>query len=422
MHSSRHPSKLRRLTTIGLVAALALLGTPAFAGQAQAATPAASGKVSVTAACGAAKKGEFACYALRRDDIKATKGIKPLLDTPDGYGPSDLQSAYALPSNGGAGATVAIVDAYDDPTAEADLAVYRQQYGLPACTTANGCFTKTDQRGGTAYPPADSGWSGEISLDLDMVSAVAPNAHILLVEADSPSFENLGTSVDQAVAAGAKYVSNSYGTNYDSSPGSGEDPTEITDMDPYYNHPGVAVVASSGDGDYGVSYPAASQYVTSVGGTSLVPASGTRGWSESVWSNQYGGPGSGCSLYEPKPSFQTDTGCANRSVADVSAVSDPVTGVAVYQTTGNSGWAVYGGTSAASPIIAGVYALAGTPIAGTYPNSYPYDRTSALNDVTSGANGTCTPAYYCTAGPGYDGVLLRPARRGARHRDRLDDR
>lgn len=408
MHSSKNLHTLRRAVTTVVVTALAMLGTPAFAahaagGSGSSASTGSSGKVSVTAACGAAKKGEFACYALKRDDIKATKGIRPLLETPDGYGPSDLQSAYALPANGGAGATVAIVDAYDDPTAESDLAIYRQQYGLPACTTANGCFSKIDQRGGTDYPATDTGWAGEISLDLDMVSAVAPNAHILLVEADSPSFENLGTSVNQAVASGAKYVSNSYGTNYDSSPGSGEDPTEITDMDPYYNHPGVAVVASSGDGDYGVSYPAASPYVTSVGGTALVADGSTRGWAESVWHNQYGGPGSGCSVYEPKPSFQKDTGCDNRAVSDVSAVSDPVTGVAVYQTTGNSGWAVYGGTSAASPIIAGVYALAGTPTAGTYPVSYPYDRTSSLNDVTTGLNGTCTPAYLCTAGAGYDG-------------------
>ena len=376
-----------------------LLAAPAAAF----AAPTGSGKASYTATCGAAGKGEFTCFALHRDDIKATRGIRPLVDLPAGFGPADLQSAYALPANGGAGATVAIVDAYDDPTAEADLAIYRQQYGLPPCTTANGCFSKIDQRGGTSYPSPDAGWAGEISLDLDMVSAVAPNAHILLVEADSPSFVNLAAAVDQAVASGAKYVSNSYGTNYDSSPGSGEPPSEVTDLDVHYNHPGVAIVASSGDGDYGVSYPAASQYVTSVGGTALVRDSSTRGWSESVWHNQYGGPGSGCSVYEPKPSFQKDTGCAKRSVADVSAVSDPATGVAVYQTYGGGGWAVYGGTSAASPLIAGVYAIAGTPVPGTYPNSYPYEAPGSLYDVTAGANGSCSPAYLCTAATGYDG-------------------
>ncbi|WP_093786637.1 carboxypeptidase regulatory-like domain-containing protein [Actinacidiphila guanduensis] len=362
-------------------------------------------KADVVRQCAAPKAGQFSCFALRRTDIVAKKGVQPLAATPSGYGPGDLQSAYALPADGGAGTTVAIVDAYDDPNAEADLSVYRQQYGLPACTSASGCFTKVSERGGTNdLPQPDPDWSGEISLDVDMVSAIAPNAHILLVEADSANFEDLGAAVDEAVALGAKYVSNSYGTGYDSTPGSGEDPSELTAMDPYYNHPGVAVVASSGDGDYGVAYPAASQYVTSVGGTALTRDTGTsRGWSESVWHNSFGGPGSGCSVYEPKPSFQTDTACDHRAVADVSAVSDPVTGVSVYQTYGGSGWAVYGGTSAASPIIASVYADAGTPGDGTYPNAYPYAQPSAFNDVTTGANGTCTPAALCTAGPGWDG-------------------
>jgi N-acetylneuraminic acid mutarotase len=348
------------------------------------------------------KKDQATCFSVRRTDVASATGVQPNV-TPVGYGPSDLASAYNLPGGGGAGATVAIVDAFDDPNAEADLAVYRTQYGLPACTTANGCFTKVDQTGGTSYPAPNAGWSGEISLDLDMVSAVAPAAHILLVEANSATFTDLGASVDEAVSLGAGYVSNSYGTGYDSTPGSGEDPSEVTALDPYYNHPGVAVVASSGDSAYGVAYPAASPYVTSVGGTSLVPDSSARGWSEAVWNNSFGGGGSGCSVYEPKPSFQTDTGCANRTVADVSAVADPATGVAVYDTFQTSGWLEFGGTSVSSPIIASVYADAGTPIAGTYPNSYPYAMPGALNDVTGGSNGTCTTAYLCTAGPGYDG-------------------
>lgn len=384
-------------------AALAVVGlqVPAAA-TAVAAAP--SGRADVVRQCADAKPGQFACFALRRTDIPARAGVQPFAATPDGFGAGDLQSAYALPADGGSGQTVAIVDAFDDPNAEADLAVYRQQYGLSACTTANGCFQKVSQRGGTDYPTPDQGWAGEISLDVDMVSAAAPNAHILLVEADSPNFDDLGAAVNEAVALGAKYVSNSYGTGYDSTPGSGEDPSEATSLDPYYNHPGVAVVASSGDSEYGVSYPAASSFVTSVGGTALARDAGTaRGWTESVWDNAFGGPGSGCSAYEPKPAFQTDAICAKRTVADVAAVSDPVTGVSVYQTFGGSGWAVYGGTSAASPLIAGVYASAGTPSAGTYPNSYPYAQQSALNDVTQGNNGTCTPAGLCTAGPGYDG-------------------
>src|SRR5262249_24522690 len=161
------------------------------------------------------------------------------------------------------------------------------------------------------------------------------------------------------------------------------------------------ITASSGDSDFGVSYPAASQYVTSVGGTSLSRDSSARGWTESVWHNSFGGPGSGCSVFEQKPSFQTDPGCDMRAVADVAAVADPLTGVAVYDTFGAGvGWDVFGGTSASAPIIAGVYAVAGSPAAGSYPNAYPYARASSLNDVTSGANGTCSPSYLCTAGTG----------------------
>jgi N-acetylneuraminic acid mutarotase len=364
---------------------------------------AATGPADFAPVCAAPAKGDFTCFALRRTDVESAKGLQAAAVAPAGYGASDLRSAYNLPADGGSGQTIAIVDAFDDPYVESDLAVYRAQYGLPACTTANGCFTKVSQRGGTDYPAADQGWAGEISLDVDMVSAAAPDAHILLVEADNDGFVNLGEAVDEAVALGAKYVSNSYGSDY--SKGPGEDPTEGSALDPYYNHPGVAIVASSGDHGFGVAYPAASQYVTSVGGTSLVAAPGTaRGWSESVWDNSSGGTGSGCSAYEPKPAFQRDTGCANRTSTDVSADADPSTGVSVYQTYGASGWSVYGGTSAASPLIAGVYADAGTPVAGTYPNSYPYNNpTSGLNDVTTGSNGYCPPdTYLCTAGAGYD--------------------
>ncbi|MGI5133845.1 carboxypeptidase regulatory-like domain-containing protein [Streptomyces sp. CA-106110] len=381
------------------VAGLAGTSAPVQAAPAQ---PSPVGNVQ--SLCGTAKPGDFTCFALRRTDVKPFNGLRAAAAEPSGLGPADLQSAYKLPSDGGAGQTIAIVDAFDDPQAEADLALYRQQFGLPACTTANGCFSKVDQRGGSDYPIADSGWSGEISLDLDMVSAAAPKAHILLVEADSATEPDLLAAEDEAVALGAKYVSNSWGTNYQFSP---EDPAE-TSLDRHFDHPGVAIVASSGDEGYGVSYPAASPHVTSVGGTSLVRDPGTaRGWSESVWNGGQGkgAPGSGCSLYEPKPSFQTDSGCTHRTVADVSAVADPATGLAVYDTSGG-GWIVIGGTSAAAPIITATYADAGTPVAGTQPNEYPYlAPSSALNDVTSGNDGTCAGAasYLCTARTGYDG-------------------
>jgi N-acetylneuraminic acid mutarotase len=413
----RTPHKKRAVTgRVGAVAALsamalAVMGVPSQAAAAGPAAPSGAGSApsastssaspSYSSVCGPAKPGTFSCFALRRAGTPSSvhgPEAGATVAAPAGYGPGDLRSAYSLPSDGGAGQTIAIVDAYDDPTAEADLAVYRQQYGLPACTTANGCFSKVDQQGGTNYPPTDAGWDGEISLDLDMVSAIAPEAHILLVEANDSSETNLAASVDEAVALGAKFVSNSYGSTYSSAPGSGEDPSDPTTLDAYYDHPGVAVVASSGDSGYGVAYPAASQFVTSVGGTSLTRDPGSaRGWSETAWS----GAGSGCSLYDPKPAFQHDSGCANRSVADVSAVANPATGVAVYQS--GLGWNVYGGTSVASPIIASVYADAGTPAAGTYPNSYPYAAGTGLNDVTSGNNGSCTVGYLCNAVTGYDG-------------------
>jgi subtilase family serine protease len=343
--------------------------------------------------CPSANVGEARCHSLV---LVNGKGQPYVTSGPSGYGPSDLQSAYGLASasaSSGTGMTVAIVDAYDDPNAESDLQVYRNQFGLPACTTANGCFTKVNQSGGTAMPKASGSWAQEISLDLDMVSAICPNCHILLVEASSSSIANLGAAVNEAAKLGANAISNSYGGSEYSS--------ETTDEASYYNHPGIAITVSSGDNGYGVEFPAASQYVTAVGGTSLSRASNTRGWTETVWS----GAGSGCSAYVKKPSWQADAGCARRTVADVSAVANPNTGVAVYDSyayRGASGWMVFGGTSVASPIVASVYALAGNTASVTY-GSYPYSHTSSLNDVTSGSNGSCGGTYLCTGTTGFDG-------------------
>ena len=349
--------------------------------------------------CSAPPPGEWACFALRRTTgVLATvpAGESPAAAV-NGYGPSSIDSAYNLPTSLGTGKTVAIVYAYDDPNAATDLSTYRSQFGLPACTTASGCFRKINQNGATSpLPAANSGWASEIMLDIEMVSAVCPQCHILLVEANSPTNANLGTAVNQAVAQGAVAVSNSYG-----GPESSSDPTTSAQ---YYQHPGVAITVSSGDEGYGVEFPASSPYVTSVGGTSLSTASNARGWTESVWStSSTEGAGSGCSRYETKPSFQTDTGCTRRTVADVSAVADPATGVAVYDSYGSGGWTVFGGTSVSSPIIASVYALASSPPANAYPNQYPYADPGGLNDVTSGSNGSCSPAYLCTGEVGYDG-------------------
>jgi hypothetical protein len=383
------------------VAALALAGTAA----AHPAQPAGTPSPAYASSCARPTvAGVAACFAVQRTDILARRSLSPLV-TPAGFGPADLQAAYALPSSSaGSGQTVGIVDAFDAPSAESDLATYRAQFGLPPCTTANGCFRKVNQAGAAAPLPApNAGWAEEIALDVDMVSAICPNCQILLVEATTNSFANLGASVNTAVALGAKYVSNSYG---------GSESRSETSLDTsFYRHPGVAVTASSGDSGFGASYPAASQFVTSVGGTHLTRA-GT-GWAETVWS----GAGSGCSRYEAKPAWQSDSGCSRRSIADVSAVADPNTGVAVFSTEAG-GWAVFGGTSVSSPIIASVYALAGTPGAGDIPAAYPYAHTANLRDVTSGSNGNCHKAkYLCTAGPGYDGPtgLGTPQGTGAFH-------
>lgn len=401
MRSHRRRNSIRRGAPALLSAAALITGGLAVASQSAAfattttASPTASTVQTHRLCSEPSKPGYMACQAEVRTDLKSQKSLGRH-DTPKGFGPADLQAAYNLPKDGGKDATVAIVDANDDPNAEKDLATYRSQYGLPECSTSNGCFKKIDQDGGTNYPAPDAGWAGEISLDVDMVSAACPQCPILLVEAKSANMDDLGAAVNQAVKRGAKYVSNSYGGS--------EEAADTSADDQYFKHPGVAITVSSGDSGYGAEYPAASQYVTAVGGTSLKKDSSTRGYSESVWGTSAGGEGagSGCSQYDAKPSWQKDSGCTKRSVADVAAVADPATGLAVYDTYQASGWNVYGGTSASSPFIAGVYALAGTPGANDVPSSYPYAHPDKLNDVADGANGTCSN-YLCQAGKGYDG-------------------
>ncbi len=337
------------------------------------------------------------CDALIRTGIRA--------DVPTGYGPADFQSAYKLTTASqqrGKGQTVAIVDAYNDPNAAADLAAYRSYYKLPACTAASGCFRQVNQNGkASPLPAGNTGWGVEESLDVDMVSAICPNCHIILVEANATSFTSLGAAENEAAKLGAQVISNSWGASSDA-----PDST----YGKYFNHPGHAVTFSGGDRGYGVHYPATSQYVTAVEGTTLTKATGsTRGWTETVWGSASGGQGtgSGCSTYNTKPAWQKaksvgDTGCAKRTMGDVAANANPNTGAAIYDTYGYGGWLQVGGDSEASPTVAGVYALAGNGSTVTY-GSYPYAHTNSLFDVTSGANGTCTPSYLCTARKGYDG-------------------
>lgn len=336
-------------------------------------------------ACAPTKNPDMAfCLALMRTDV----GGGPLVQ---GFGPSDLQSAYSLPSStAGTGQIVAVVDAYDDPNAASDLAVYRSNFGLPACNTSNPCFEKVNEKGQQSnYPQANSGWAVEESLDVDMVSAICPNCKVVLVEASSAYLYDLGQSVNTAVKIiGAGAVSNSYIGYGARGPVGGR----------YYHHPYNIITAAAGDDGYKVGEPAGWRDVVAVGGTSLFHSSGSRGWSETVWP----GTGSGCEFLRPKPTWQTDKGCKGRTMNDVAAVADPSTGVAVYDTYGEGGWIVLGGTSVASPIIASIYALAGNTNKQTYAKSL-YATGASLWDVTSGSNGTCKHTYLCTAGPGYDG-------------------
>jgi hypothetical protein len=317
------------------------------------------------------------------------------------YMAGDLQSAYRLPSALlGARQTIAIVDAFDDPNAAADLAVYRAANGLPACDADFPCFTKVNQRGEQGnYPPTDPDWALEESLDLDMVSAACPNCKIILVEADDNSIANLGAAEDEAAALGADVISNSYdGVEYDG---------DLADLGSHYDHPGVAITVSSGDLGLGALIPAALSTVVTVGGTTLFRDATARGWSEAAW--QFAG--SGCSINVPKPTWQRDPLCSHRTVADVAAVADPATPVAVYDTFDTAGWVAVGGTSVSAPLIAGVYALAGNAATIT-PGAWLYAHRSALNDVAYDpslaevapqSNGNCGDSYLCTAATGYDG-------------------
>jgi subtilase family serine protease len=388
------PSVSRRLLSLAALAALAACTADNAPVPLTPTEPAASSSIGQAQrlahakVCPSAAPGTVRCHSLVRVDPSGS----PLATAgPSGYGPADLRSAYGVTGTGSSAQLIAIVDAYDDPNAESDLAVYRSTFGLPACTTANGCFRKVDQNGGTSYPRGNTGWAEEISLDLDMASAICPSCRILLVEAKTNSFTNLMAAVDRAVLMGATVISNSYGGNEFSSEASYES---------HFDHSHIAITVSSGDAGYGVEFPAASRFVTAVGGTSLRKASTTRGWTETAWD----GAGSGCSAYITKPSWQTDGGCAKRTVADVSAVADPNTGVAVYDTyrLHPGGWLVFGGTSVAAPVIGAVYAVAGNQSTINY-GSYPYAHRSSLYDVTSGSNGSCGSSYLCTAIAGYDG-------------------
>lgn len=359
----------------------------------------------VTDPCPAVSRGMAGCATLTATAGAGGAAGALAAVTPVGYAPADLRSAYGLPSGMGTGSTVAVVTPYDDPKAEADLAVYRSQYQLPACTTANGCFKKVNAAGGTdSYPGTSAGWSAAAAESLDMISAICPNCHILLVEADSTAIaagddrRGLGVAEDYAASQPrVNFIDNDWATTEEQL---GQQ-FESRD-DGYFNHPGVAITAPAGDSGFagGISYPAASPHVIAVGGTTLTKDSSvSRGWDETAWA----GTGSGCSAFEAKPSWQADTGCSDRALNDVAAVADPADPVAYYDTPTAGGWGRGSGTAAAAAIVAAAYALAGTAADNSDPASYLYRNASGLHDITGGSDGTCAPSYWCSAGAGYDG-------------------
>jgi hypothetical protein len=331
--------------------------------------------------------GRFRCYAHRRLD---ESGRIKAFATASGIGATDLASAYALDTSVDPSATIAIVDAYGYSNLASDLAQYRSHYGLPACTVANGCLKIVNQQGQTSplppNPPSNDDWTGETSLDVDMASAACPKCKILVVQADDDQGDGLYIANTTAASLGATVVSNSWG---------GPEDNTVASSETYFNHPGIAVFVASGDNGYTGSspdYPSTSAYTIGVGGTSLTQSTANpRGWIESAWSSG----GSSCSQNVAKPAWQTNSACAMRMTADVSAVGDPNTGLAVY----DGGWQIVGGTSAASPLVAGIFALTKN---GGATAQFAYTNAAAFYDVTSGKNGTCTTAL-CKAAAGWDG-------------------
>lgn len=348
---------------------------PGMSSSASVMTSVADNATNYRSVCADPNPGEAACLALVRTDVDG--GVNsPMHDmaqnpnaTPSGYGPSQLIAAYKLNTSGGAGQTVALVESGDYKTAEADLGVYRSTYGLPACTTANGCFKKVGQTGG-AVPAPNASWAQETALDMDMVSAICPNCHILIVEATSSSNANLDAAVNEAATLGATEISNSYGGSESGASNSA------------YNHPGILITASSGDTHTPVEQPCSYSTVVCTGGTTLKTASNSRGWAETIWSDA----GGGCSADVAKPSWQSSyTSCAKRVTPDLGFDANPNTGVAVYDSTpsgGSSGWMVFGGTSVASPAISSMYALAGNAHSLTAAQSvWQHADTTAFNPI-----------------------------------------
>jgi hypothetical protein len=335
--------------------------------------------------------------------IHALHSVSPNASRPSGYSPSQIQHAYGFDklSQTGAGVTIAIVDAYNDPTITSDLHTFDHQFGL-----ADPNFTIAYAQG--SKPRNNGGWAQEISIDVEWAHAIAPGASIMLVECASNSNNNLFGGVDYATNHGAQVVSMSW---------RGGDSSSDTSLDAHFNHSGVCYIASSGDSGGTVGYPSTSPYVISVGGTHLpLDSSGNLTGAETVWSGSGGGP----STVESEPGYQTSYGITitggKRGTPDVSYDADPNTGVSVYDSTsyqGLSGWITFGGTSIGAPQWAGLIALAdqgrATPISSNNLSSTPWYNgatgslyASDYRDITSGSAGSfsATTGYDLCTGLG----------------------
>ena len=330
-----------------------------------------------------------------------------------------IRAAYGITGTGDPSRVIAIVDAYDDTAAYSHLSTYRSAMGLPpiqscslntltglSSSAGSPCFIKVNQSGGTSLPSANSGWSNEIDLDLQAASAICPMCSLLLLEASSSSFGNLGAAATTAsTTPHVVAISNSFGTQGD----------VAQSAYPAWNNaatPGIAVMAAAGDLGYGTSFPASSTKVIGVGGTTLAVSSTTGARTgETAWSST----GSGCSSYNAAPSWQTNSAvwqaqglsgspCGSmKAVSDLSADADPNSGLQIYTTySGKTGWYVFGGTSLATPIMSALYAMQGG-YASELAGQYAWASTTPYYDVTSGSNGSCSPSILCNAGYGWDG-------------------
>jgi subtilase family serine protease len=342
---------------------------------------------SAVPACAGSRIGQAQC------DVLITTGVHP---NTAGLSAANLEDAYKLPSTTkGKGASVYIVDAYDNPNVASDFAEYRSVMGLPV-----GTLNKYNQEGQKSnYPQGNTGWGVEIDLDVEMVSASCPNCTVNLIEANSNGGSDLGASEKEAVALGATIVSNSY-------TGGGLDGSD-------YDTAGVTYLASAGDSGYGLLDPAAFGSVVAVGGTALSPNTASkRGWNEVVWQDS----GGGCST-ESKPSWQKDPDCSSRTGADISAQASGE--VAEYDSYGEGGWFLVGGTSVSSPFIGGVFALAGNSTKQNGgENFWKLSKKKIKKDlyyVSSGNDGSCGGEYLCTAGTKQFGDFSGPTGWGTPH-------